>query len=395
MSTLVSTHSQGSPLTLEQRWNTLRDVEDQRNTIIQELFAEFERVRLENERLCLRLDASERAYGISLTESRELTATIRRLTGPSFVFVLIDGDNTLFLDSIVAAGTEGGQRAAHGLQQALKDLMIGSLELGSDTTVLVNIFHNATGFKKTYRDAGIADEATVSDFLRSFNAQLPTIEYIDAGEDSQAADNKMNGRLDFFSRIEGCKQIVFAGSADRGYVGPLRRFTGSPADAARITLIESIPFPQDFQDLSTSFDTVKFDELFRTRKIVVPRTTWATTTARRASPSTPTEDNSTRPVVDHAVRRIIWLNQRGQRIDPPVRFDGDLIPGLKTRRLCSRHFLTHCNYQNCGILLEAVSVLSVMDAEISTVPQVTIVHTSVATMEPDASSSQVNMIWTE
>lgn len=67
-----------------------------------------------------------------------------------------------------------------------------------------------------------------------------------------------------------CQQIFFGGSHDNGYARLLEDCcTSDVAYTQRITLIEGIPFEREIRALQGHFRTTKFEELFRSSKIVL------------------------------------------------------------------------------------------------------------------------------
>lgn len=130
------------------------------------------------------------------------------------MLVLIDGDNALvwyvpqflarcppaktsqFLDELVAAGSEGGHTAAQQLKGTLEAYGRESLGLQPHWKVVVRIYVNKTGLVKTYANANIVPRAqVVEDFIVGFNRELPFVEFIDAGPDKEASDNKIKGDI--------------------------------------------------------------------------------------------------------------------------------------------------------------------------------------------------------
>ena len=94
----------------------------------------------------------------------------------------------------VKDGSRGGHEAAHKLYGHLKDYFRTSWDWKPHWKVSVRIFANLTGLVKAYYDAGVVTEArVVREFLVGFNRELPFFEFIDAGSDKEAADNKIKG----------------------------------------------------------------------------------------------------------------------------------------------------------------------------------------------------------
>ena len=170
-----------------------------------------------------------------------------------------------------------------------------------------------------------------------------------------------------------CKHIILCASQDNSYTGFLRRFVHNGKVADNITLVESIPFPDELAKLSPSFLVTKFSNIFRETKIptrrlskigetgqdcAVPTVSYASTASKQVEGASRT----TKPFVLGSVRsksmqssieagealQEIRVNAANQRVDPKLPYyNRDLVPGLKSRKLCNRHFLSLCNYDNC------------------------------------------------
>jgi len=141
---------------------------------------------------------------------------------------------------------------------------------------------------------------------------------------------------------------------------------------AQISLIESIPFPAKFKDLSVHFKTVQFPDLFRTTKLpndgqqasllTSPwRASYASTAGQPPAPTltSPTTARPPLPNPQHSRSSSsddsptcaprMSFNRSGQRIDerlPP--YNPDVKDRLQPLRLCNRHFLTRCTFPKCG-----------------------------------------------
>ena len=68
-----------------------------------------------------------------------------------------------------------------------------------------------------------------------------------------------------------CKHILLAASGDNSYAGFLQQFIAADGASQQMTLIESIPFARDLARLTGYFQTTKFDEVFRSSKIVAEK----------------------------------------------------------------------------------------------------------------------------
>jgi len=63
-----------------------------------------------------------------------------------------------------------------------------------DTRIVIRVFSNLAGLSKTYLDAKIVTEsASLRQFVQGFNKEYALCEYVDAGDDKEAADTKIKG----------------------------------------------------------------------------------------------------------------------------------------------------------------------------------------------------------
>ncbi|KAK0302062.1 hypothetical protein LTR01_008986 [Friedmanniomyces endolithicus] len=249
---------------LEKQWESLKVKEDCRQKLV-ELSAHNDTVRTEVENLKFH----ERNYLKELkTLAEECKSYEGRLEGAPFVAVLVDGDNTLFLDDFVKDGTSGGERAAKKLREAIQGYIKNLFNAPPHWKVVVRIYINKHGLVDTYtRSSTVSVTRTVEQFIVGFNHELPLFEFVDAGADREAADNKIKENLALYWADGQCKQILLAGSADRGYVGPLRTYRAEVKLTTKLVLVESVPFPRDFKELADWFHTTSFKDVFRGSKL--------------------------------------------------------------------------------------------------------------------------------
>lgn len=203
-----------------------------------------------------------------------------------------------------------------------------------------------------------------------------------------------------------CHHIYFGCSHDNGYARLLEQYT-EPTHTTRITLVEGVPFERELKFLQSQFSCVKFDDLFRPNKISIynpsqhptsqpapsqsartssdtygvplsqaqniyqspyqpmigdtsPSTapnnapmmnpkasSWASTATAAAQlvspPATPT------PAVSQSISsKDIPRNRYGQRVDPPVVYDKEVVNRVRNLKLCNVHFLRKdCQYDPC------------------------------------------------
>ena len=107
-----------------------------------------------------------------------------------FVMVLIDGDGYIFDDGLISSGADGGQRAAHLLNQAVEDSLRSR---GLDhCRVMVRIYANLSGLSKALSRSKLAgpEKRSLAPFVANFNRSNELFDFIDAGELKENADFK-------------------------------------------------------------------------------------------------------------------------------------------------------------------------------------------------------------
>lgn len=160
---------------------------------------------------------------------------------------------------------------------------------------------------------------------------------------------------------------MLAGSADQGYVNFLRQFSDGDRTRARLTLIETVPFPTSFRQLALEFQFTTFPDMFRNTKIVIPSRSvqapatgpmsYAGATAQSgASSSAPRMSPVMGRTTPHRVtsqvmtgQRSMRFNKNDQRLDDPLPLcDKDLVEDLRRQHHCRRFFLTRCAMTWCS-----------------------------------------------
>lgn len=112
-----------------------------------------------------------------------------------FVVTLIDGDQALFLDAYIKEGGVGGDRAARDLRQAIFDYLKDRPDFQHDYSILIRIYLGLQGLSRTYSEAKIISNSKVLfDFVQAFNKSHDFVEIVDAGNDKEAADRKIQGK---------------------------------------------------------------------------------------------------------------------------------------------------------------------------------------------------------
>ncbi|OJD11495.1 hypothetical protein AJ78_07749 [Emergomyces pasteurianus Ep9510] len=319
----------------------------------------------------------------------ELTKTQQNMERNSFVSVLVDGDSMNFLDEFVEHGESGGQEAARLLIHHVSEYMRNELtDLRPDLPVVVRVYANLKGLRKTYHEAHILDDESEFElFVRGFNMGHPMCDFVDAGAGKECSDEKIRETFKLHAGNVHCKHIVFAGSTDNGYARLLGPYC-STEFCKRVTMLEGPPFERELAELKDKYRTASFPAVFRDTKLspirrvsfsltpiyepspTKPPPSYASAASFSSSPpgyhgsrpSTPapaekkpgspnsTTSGSTRFHGNGAVNSGIAVlkNKHGHRIDSPIKPSSSIVQSLKSRKLCNPyHLLGACHFLAC------------------------------------------------
>lgn len=129
-------------------------------------------------------------------KERELNALRNSIDSKPFVVALIDGDGAPFLDDILQAGIEGGEKAAILLHTEIRRYVESLFErsAGADWTIMVQIFANLDGMaRKLYACGKISGQVDFLKLIQAFNSTAPLFSFVDVGQGKERADNRMRG----------------------------------------------------------------------------------------------------------------------------------------------------------------------------------------------------------
>ncbi|KAK5154287.1 hypothetical protein LTS14_006972 [Recurvomyces mirabilis] len=176
-----------------------------------------------------------------------------------FVLVLVDGDGYIFDDDLVSNGAEGGQRAAHLLDEAVKrSLRERGLE---NCRVMVRVYANMVGLSKVLSRSKLVgpERRSLAPFIANFTRSMEMFDFVDAGELKENADFKIRALFHQFVENAQCRHIFFAGCHDVGYINELTPYASS---RERLTLIRHPAFHPEFKKLGLRIE--EFSNIFRT-----------------------------------------------------------------------------------------------------------------------------------
>lgn len=179
-----------------------------------------------------------------------------------FVLVLVDGDGYVFDDDLVSNGAEGGQRAAH----LLNDAITTSLRTRGpeNCRIMVRVYTNLVGLSKVLSKLKLcgAEKRSLAPFAANFTRSNELFDFIDAGELKENADSKI--RALFRQSVDNtqCRHIYFTGCHDVGYINELIPHRNN---REKITLVRNYATHPEFTKLGMRLED--FPGVFRTTPI--------------------------------------------------------------------------------------------------------------------------------
>jgi hypothetical protein len=179
-----------------------------------------------------------------------------------FVLVLVDGDGYIFADDLVSTGAEGGQRAAHLLNESIvASLRARGLE---HCRVMVRVYTNLVGLSKVLSRIKLcgAEKRSLAAFAANFTRSNELFDFVDAGELKENADSKIRALFRQFVDNTQCRHIYFAGCHDVGYINELIPYKNN---RDKITLVKNYATHPEFTRLGMRLED--FPGIFRTTPV--------------------------------------------------------------------------------------------------------------------------------
>lgn len=179
-----------------------------------------------------------------------------------FVLVLVDGDGYIFDDDLVSNGAEGGQRAAHLLNNAiLASLRTRGLE---NCRIMVRVYTNLVGLSKTLSKIKLCgpEKRSLAAFAANFTRSNGLFDFVDAGELKENADSKIRALFRQFVDNTQCRHIYFAGCHDVGYINELIPYRNN---REKVTLVRNYATHPEFTKLGMRLED--FPGIFRTTPV--------------------------------------------------------------------------------------------------------------------------------
>ncbi|KAL2367018.1 hypothetical protein RJZ56_000105 [Blastomyces dermatitidis] len=232
-----------------QRYEQVKAIEQSKNELIEDLLRRvaelenaYQQTRLDHERES-RFNREVQMHEMELM--KQITAMETVMEQEPFLLVLLDGDGMIFQDSFLQQGEQGGKDAANQLWAAIRDYASRTFPNIPSPKIIARVYANVRGLADACYKAGLVERpGLIEEFTRGFNGSRLLFDFVDVGSGKDRADDKLADTL-----------------ADRDLIG-------------RISLIEGVPFERELVPMGASYRVTKFEELFRTSKIITNPPSW-------------------------------------------------------------------------------------------------------------------------
>ena len=92
----------------------------------------------------------------------------------------------------------GGESAARELRRTVAEYITEKKIVSSDFDITIRVYSKMQYMNVHYHNVGILEEGTsLQQFVQGFNRVDPLCDYIDAGNDKEGADSKVQGEFPF------------------------------------------------------------------------------------------------------------------------------------------------------------------------------------------------------
>ncbi|KAH7101368.1 hypothetical protein BKA62DRAFT_184200 [Auriculariales sp. MPI-PUGE-AT-0066] len=258
----------------------LNNVKNMRNA---ELYAKDEALRaLQQETdvlsdqvkyLKMQVDVLQKAYGVNSSELLTAKSEAEMLQSEldsikndaPLIIALIDGDGTVFNESYLTNGRDGGREAARVLREHIIEAS-GADARRAGHRIMVQVYVNRAGLCRQLLRSNICNAIDFGLFCEGFTQSSNLFCFIDVGEGKDAADGKIRDTLSMFIAMPQVARVFVGGTHDGGYCLPLSQLDGVGKFADKVTLvrgIEKVAF--DYKKLPLDMQTrmVVWEDLFR------------------------------------------------------------------------------------------------------------------------------------
>ncbi|KAJ0309515.1 hypothetical protein COL516b_002760 [Colletotrichum fioriniae] len=245
------------PLSLEERWQMCKSLDDHKASLIEDLFSHI-------------AELSDKLSEVKM-ELKEKKMLVRSLfdTDDKSKDQIEKLQNEKFLGDLIEQGLEGGKKAASLLRLAVfEELKAVDPCLPHHLQLAVRVYANLKGLAKTYTEMGIIpDPSVLDDFVRGFNMWNAMCDFVDAGNGKECTDEKLKANFESSVSDVHCRHVLFGGSADSGYARLLGSHLDNDEIRKKIVLLEGPPFAQELAEIKDQFRVASFKRVFRRQKL--------------------------------------------------------------------------------------------------------------------------------
>ena len=109
----------------------------------------------------------------------------------------------VFQDDYLQLGEQGGRAAAEDLSDALQEFISVNFPTITSPKIVTNIFANVKELSELGVKAGVISEpALLTDLVRGFNGSLALFDFVDVGQATDQATDKIKSMCDSFFIID-------------------------------------------------------------------------------------------------------------------------------------------------------------------------------------------------
>ncbi|PGH00915.1 hypothetical protein AJ79_08070 [Helicocarpus griseus UAMH5409] len=262
-----------------QRYEQVKAIEQSKNDLIEDLLRRvaelenaYQQTRLDHERES-RFNREVQMHEMELM--KQITTMEAVMEQEPFLLILLDGDGMVFQDSFLQQGEQGGKDAANQLWAAIREYASRNLPNIPSPKIIARVYANVKGLADACYKAGVVERpGLVEDFTRGFNGSRLLFDFVDVGTGKDRADDKIAEVFKLHLYNCHCHQIFLGCSHDNGYARLLEDTLADRELIGRISLIEGVPFERELVPIKSSYRVTKFEDLFRTSKIVTHPQSW-------------------------------------------------------------------------------------------------------------------------
>lgn len=190
----------------------------------------------------------------------------------AFITALIDGDGMLFTTELISDGEKGGKEAANQLHASLLDYITTHLPHLESYRINVKIFADVSALSMILVKCKEIDRSDVlQEFIKGFNSTKLLFDIVDVGSKKDAAGDKVSENLRLSLSDCHCHAVLLGCSHNDDYAKVIQEVSTDAQTAENLVLLEGVPFSKELAALQPNYRSVRFDNLFRSNKLVPPK----------------------------------------------------------------------------------------------------------------------------